>query len=112
VTAEHNDAYAARLTVEYPDRDLNRLSTGLRLIYLIPIGIVLALLDGSTSGFGFAENGSRFGATSAGVLAAPVRLMITLHRLLDRRTAEPVGPRFVAAARSKLTMRALRKWST
>jgi hypothetical protein len=84
VTAEHNDAYAARLTVEYPDRDLNRLSTGLRLIYLIPIGIVLALLDGSTSGFGFAENGFRFGATSAGVLAAPVLLMIVFRQKYPR----------------------------
>ena len=71
MTAQHNDAYAARLTVEYPDRDLNRLSTGLRLIYLIPIWIVLALLDGSTFGFGFAENGFRFGATGTGCWLRP-----------------------------------------
>jgi Domain of unknown function (DUF4389) len=82
--AEHNDAYAARLTVDYPDRHLNRLSTGLRLIYLIPIGIVLALLDGSTSGHGFAENGFLFGSTSAGVLAAPVLLMIVFRRKYPR----------------------------
>jgi hypothetical protein len=43
VTAEQNDAYEARLTVEYPDRDMDRLSTALRLLYIIPIGIVLAL---------------------------------------------------------------------
>lgn len=84
MTVEHNDAYAARLTVEYPDRDLDRLSTGLRLIYVIPIGIVLALLDGSTFGDGFNESGFRFGATSTGLLTAPVLLMIVFRQKYPR----------------------------
>ncbi len=84
MTTEHDDAYAARLTVEYPVRDLDRLSTGLRLIYIIPIGIVLALIDGSTSGNGFAEGGFRFGATCSGVLAAPVLLMIVFRQKYPR----------------------------
>ena len=83
MTAEHN-AYAARLTVEYPDRELDRLSTGLRLIYVIPIGIVLALLDGSIFGDGFAENGFRFGATGTAVLTAPVLLMIVFRQKYPR----------------------------
>jgi hypothetical protein len=84
VTAEQNDAYEARLTVEYPDRDMDRLSTALRLLYIIPIGIVLALLDGSTFGDTFAENGFRFGATTTGVLAVPVLLMILFRQKYPR----------------------------
>ena len=84
MTAQRNDTYEARLTVEYPDRNLNRLSTGLRLLYLIPIGIILALLDGTFFDNGFAENGSQFGATGAGVLALPVLLMIVFRQKYPR----------------------------
>ena len=38
--------YAARLSVDYPDRDLDRLSTFFRLIYLIPIAVVVGALGG------------------------------------------------------------------
>src|SRR5680860_82717 len=84
MTAQRNDTYEARLTVEYPERNLNRLSTGLRLLYLIPIGIILALLDGTFFDNGFAENGSQFGATGAGVLALPVLLMIVFRQKYPR----------------------------
>ena len=84
MTTEHNNAYAARLTVEYPDRALDRLSTALRLIYIIPIGIVLALLDSSTFDFGFAEDGFRSGATSWALLGAPVLLMIVFRQKYPR----------------------------
>jgi Domain of unknown function (DUF4389) len=36
--------YPATLTVDYPDRDLNRVSTGFRIFTVIPIFIVLASL--------------------------------------------------------------------
>jgi hypothetical protein len=35
------DPHAARLTIDYPDRDLDRVSTALRLVYAIPVLIVL-----------------------------------------------------------------------
>lgn len=38
--------YPTRLTIDYPDRDLSRMSTFFRPILAIPIGIVLALLNG------------------------------------------------------------------
>jgi hypothetical protein len=38
--------YAARLSVDYPDRDLDRLSSFFRIFYLIPILIVLSALGG------------------------------------------------------------------
>ena len=40
MTAGPNETYPARLTIDYPDRDLDRFSTLLRLIYVIPIAIV------------------------------------------------------------------------
>ncbi len=41
-------SYPARLAIDYPDRRLDRLSTFLRLIYAIPILIVLGLVSGGT----------------------------------------------------------------
>jgi Domain of unknown function (DUF4389) len=38
------DAYPATLSVDYPDRDLDRVSTGFRIFTVIPIAIVLATL--------------------------------------------------------------------
>jgi len=39
-------AYPARLQIDYPDR-LDRLTTAFRLIWIIPIAVVLAVLTGS-----------------------------------------------------------------
>ena len=76
-------AYAARLSIEYPDRDLDRLSTLLRLLYAIPIVIVLALVGGS--GFGEKlEEGGTVGAFGGGVLVAPVLLMIVFRQKYPR----------------------------
>jgi hypothetical protein len=41
--------YAAALEIDYPDRELNRLTTFLRPLAFIPIGILLALLSGPTT---------------------------------------------------------------
>ncbi|HJV04412.1 MAG TPA: DUF4389 domain-containing protein, partial [Actinomycetota bacterium] len=39
--------YPVRFSVDYPDRDLNRLTTGFRLIVVIPIAIVLGAVSGA-----------------------------------------------------------------
>lgn len=62
--------YAARLSIEYPDRELDRLSTGLRIFYVIPIGIVLAALT-ANGGWGV-------------VLFLPVLLMIVARQKYPR----------------------------
>ena len=36
-----HDAYPARLSIDFPDRGLDRVSTFLRLLYAIPVVIVL-----------------------------------------------------------------------
>ena len=45
--------YPARLSVDYPDRQLNRLSSALRFLYVIPIGIVSAGISNSVNGILF-----------------------------------------------------------
>ena len=42
------DGYPVQVDVEYPDRPLNRLTTGLRIFTIIPIAIVLATVSGET----------------------------------------------------------------
>ncbi|HXZ29704.1 MAG TPA: DUF4389 domain-containing protein [Dehalococcoidia bacterium] len=39
-------AYPATLTIDYPDRSLNRLTTFFRIFVVIPIAIILALVSG------------------------------------------------------------------
>ncbi len=55
--ATPQDSYAARLNVDYPER-LNRLSTAFRLIWAIPIAIILSLVSGSGSGTGNGLSGA------------------------------------------------------
>jgi hypothetical protein len=44
------EAYPVRFTVDYPDRPLDRLTTGLRIVVAIPILIVLGTVAGEGSG--------------------------------------------------------------
>ena len=84
MTAGPNETYPARLTIDYPDRDLDRLSTLLRLIYVIPIAIVLGLVGGSAFGDKFSESGASIAATGGGVLVGPVLLMILFRQKYPR----------------------------
>jgi len=64
-------AYAATLSIDYPDRPLDRVSTLLRVLWIIPIGIVLSLV------------GSQ-GATGGFALAVPLLLMIVFRQKYPR----------------------------
>ena len=44
--------YPVQFSVDYPDRPLNRLSTALRIVFVIPILIVYLAVAGSESGAG------------------------------------------------------------
>jgi hypothetical protein len=59
------------LTIDYPDRALNRASTLLRIFYIIPIGIVLAAI------------GSH-GAAGGALLVLPALLMIVFRQKYPR----------------------------
>lgn len=46
----HADTHPPRLTIDYPDHELDRLSTLLRAVYVTPIAVVLGLIGGTASG--------------------------------------------------------------
>lgn len=78
------DPQAARLTIDYPDRDLDRVSTALRLVYAIPVMIVLGVVAGGVAGDTAGETGWSIGAFGGGVLVLPVLLMIVFRNKYPR----------------------------
>jgi hypothetical protein len=83
-----SDSYPVQFSVDYPDRDLNRLTTAFRIIVAIPILIVLGAVSGGESsgwsGWG-GGNGVWFAsAGGAGVLFFPALLMIVFRQKYPR----------------------------
>jgi hypothetical protein len=78
--------YPVEFSVDYPDRDLNRLTTFFRLVVAIPILIVLRSVSGGawqyTSESGV--NGSQAGAAAGGLLAFGPLLMILFRQKYPR----------------------------
>jgi uncharacterized protein DUF4389 len=60
--------YAARLNIDYPER-LDRLSTFFRLIWILPIAIVLSLLTASGNQTMVTASGQQVAGTGGGLLA-------------------------------------------
>ena len=61
--------YPVRLTIDYPDRPLNRVTTGFRLVLAIPIMVLMYLLSWGRS---------------SGLLTLPVALMLLFRRKYPR----------------------------
>lgn len=80
MTTQETTPYPVRLSVDYPDRKLNRLSTLLRLLWIIPIAIVLALVSGST----LAVNGTTAIVAGGGLLFLAPLLMILFRQKYPR----------------------------
>ena len=81
-----NENYPLHFAVDYPDRELNRLSTALRIFAAIPIVIVLASIGG-WSGEWWHENGARGGTvvvSGAGLLFLPPLLMLVFRQKYPR----------------------------
>lgn len=81
------DSYPARLEIDYPDRELNRVTTAFRIFWVIPIVIVLALVAGATgsadwNGAGRSTGGAAEGITG-GLFLATV-LMILFRQVYPR----------------------------
>jgi hypothetical protein len=70
--------YPASLTVEYPDRELDRVTTLLRLFAVIPIGIVVGLLM-----WGFASD-DEWGPVFGAFVVGPTLLMILFQQKYPR----------------------------
>jgi Domain of unknown function (DUF4389) len=70
------DEYPATLTIEYPERDLDRLTTFLRPLVAVPIATILALVSG-----GAVHDQSRhYVPATGGVLFGATALMLLFRR--------------------------------
>ncbi|MFL5906395.1 MAG: DUF4389 domain-containing protein [Solirubrobacterales bacterium] len=81
-----NEDYALRYSVDYPDRELSRLTTFFRIFTIIPIAIVLQAVSGETYNF---ETGGANDATvtviaSGGFLIFAPLLMILFRKKYPR----------------------------
>jgi len=72
--------YAVRFDVEYPERELNRVTSFFRVFVAIPILIILAAVSGGALAFG----GNRGIAVAGGLLFAAPLLMIVFRQKYPR----------------------------
>ena len=78
------DQYPVQFSVEYPDRDLDRVSTAFRIIAAIPIVIVLGAIEGGWGSWGSGGNGEWVAAGGGGILVFPTLLMILFRQKYPR----------------------------
>src|SRR5881392_1337159 len=75
--------YPVQYSVEYPDRELNRLTTAFRIIVAIPILVVLGSVDGGWAGWG-SGHGREVAAGAGGLLFFAPLLMIVFRQKYPR----------------------------
>ena len=76
-------AHPLEFDVDYPDRDLNRLTTAFRILTVIPIAIVLAAMGGATS-VSTGGDTTTVAAGGSGLLVLPPLLMILFRQKYPR----------------------------
>jgi hypothetical protein len=84
--AEEAETYAARLRIDYPDT-LDRITTFLRVIWIIPIAILLSLITASGGTGVVTQTGETVRDTGGGILgglAAATALMIVFRQRYPR----------------------------
>lgn len=81
-TAPTAAQYPLRLSIDYPDRDLNRLTTFFRIVVAIPIIIVLASVSGGVWGgsWGRGRDYAEFSLAAGGGLLFFAPLLMILFR--------------------------------
>jgi hypothetical protein len=82
--AQEETPYPVQFSVDYPDRQLNRLTTFFRLIVIIPIFVVLVAVGGGSSGSGTDETGQEVAIGAGGMLVFAPLLMILFRRKYPR----------------------------
>ncbi len=79
------DEYPVTFTVEYPDRELSRVSTFFRFFAAIPIFIVLSLVSGGGNYSAYAgDTTTSFSVGAGGVLIAATLIMILFRQKYPR----------------------------
>src|ERR687895_1770130 len=77
-------AYPLSFSVDYPDRPLNRLTTGLRFLWIIPIGIVVGSVSGGYITVPSRTNSYAVIAIAGGLLFLGPLLMILFRQKYPR----------------------------
>src|SRR5947207_6343921 len=75
-------AYPVHFSVDYPDRELDRLSSAFRIIVAIPILILIGSIAGDT--FEWGGKARTIAAGGTGILFIPVLLMIVFRQKYPR----------------------------
>ena len=72
--SQQGDPYPVQLSVEFPDRDLNRTTTFFRLMTMIPIAVLLVAVAGSSSD----SDGGAYATLGAGgaLFLAPLLMIV------------------------------------
>jgi hypothetical protein len=76
--------YPVQLSIDYPDRALNKLTTFFRLFTVIPIAIILSLLVGNSSAQWTTTSGWDIGYAYGGITMLPLVLMILFRQKYPR----------------------------
>jgi hypothetical protein len=79
---EAGSSYPVQFDVDYPERELNRLTTAFRIFMVIPIAIVLATLGGE--GSAYAGDRWQAGATFGGLVTFSPLLLILFRQKYPR----------------------------
>ncbi|MDD4924788.1 MAG: DUF4389 domain-containing protein [Dehalococcoidales bacterium] len=72
--------YPVKLIIDYPDRELNRVTSFFRIFMLIPIAIIIWLITGPSMSWGAHHDAWRFGIGTASILFLPTLLMILFQQ--------------------------------
>ncbi len=83
--AQAESSYPIQFSVDYPDRDLNRLTTFFRIFTVIPIAIVLAVVSGGSNFSGAARDETfAFSVGAGGILVFAPLLLIVFRQKYPR----------------------------
>jgi hypothetical protein len=80
----NEDTYPVSFAVDYPDRDLDRVSSAFRIFAVIPIGIVLAAIGGYSTTWGDGSEATTIAIGGTGLLFLPPLLMILFRQKYPR----------------------------
>ena len=77
-------AYPVQFSVEYPDRDLDRVMTAFRLVWAIPIVILVATIQGGPAAWETHGQGRSVALSGTALLFVPPLLMIVFRQKYPR----------------------------
>jgi hypothetical protein len=77
-------AHPVTFSVDYPDRDLDRVSTAFRIFAIIPIAIVLGTIGGYSGQFAGGGSSTTIAIGGTGLLFLPTLLMIVFREKYPR----------------------------